>query len=155
MEEIKATSSGNETMISISINNYKLHDTFNVTELKEEYFDQFIKLHSSLYQEVYLTGELLVQETSKFLKYVIISNDKILGFSIISNLGRDEEEIYYLYAECNDDKQQLVRYTLQESFKAASSVIILLETSEENDFPFYEKLGFKKKEVIITYTLNL
>ena len=154
MEMIKATSDGHEIMITISKNDFISQDTSNVAVLQEEHYDQFIKLHDSLYQEVYWTGELIIQEKSKFFKYVIIHENHIIGFSIISNFGRDEEEIYYLYANNNEHKLQLIKHTLREAFKRANLVIMVLESSEENDLPFYEEIGFQKKEVIITYSLE-
>ncbi len=154
MEKINASSDGNETMITISKNSNVLYDILNVSELQEEHYDQFIKLHDSLYKEVYWTGELIIQEKSKFYKYVIIHENQLIGFSIISNFDRDEEEIYYLYANNNKQKTQLIKHTLRKTFNRANSVIMVLESNEEDDLPFYEEIGFQKKEVIITYTLE-
>lgn len=154
MESINTSSGGNETMITISRNIKILNETLNVSELQEEHYDQFIKLHDSLYKEVYWTGELIIQEESKFYKYVIIHENQLIGFSIISNFNRDEEEIYYLYAKNDKQKIQLIKHTLKETFNRANSIIMVLESSEEDDLPFYEGVGFQKKEVIITYSLE-
>ena len=154
MEKINASSGGNETMITISRKNTISQEVSTVSELKEEHYNQFIKLHDSLYKEVFWTGELIIKEERKFYKYVIIRENQLVGFSVISNFDRDEEEIYYLYANNDEQKRQLINHTLKETFKRVNSVIMLLESNEKNDFPFYKEIGFQKKEVIITYSLE-
>ncbi len=154
MEKLHAKSDGYETMINIKHENFIEQDSSNVIKMSKEHYNEFIKMHNKMYPGAFWTGELLLKEGSRFEKYVILLNEKLAGYSITSNLGRTEEEIYFVYSHTLNQKEELINKSLINAFKRADSVQLLLEVDEAKDIDNYKKIGFKEKEIIITYLLD-
>lgn len=151
MESIKAKSDGYETMITIVPKDFIESSSSNVVKLDKTYHNQFKALHNHLYPDVYWTAELLVTSEAPFNIDVVIKNDKLVGYSVISYKNRLEEEIYFLYSKAIDYKLSLLNKSISCAFDKAQEVILLLDTEEVNDIDYYKRVGFKEKEKIITY----
>ncbi|KFZ25780.1 MAG: hypothetical protein KQ78_02034 [Candidatus Izimaplasma bacterium HR2] len=154
MEKLHAKSDGYETMINIKYDNFIGEDSSNVIEMSKEHHNEFIQMHNKMYPGAFWTGELLLKEDSRFEKYVILENEKLVGYSITSNLGRTEEEIYFVHSYTLKQKEELINKSLINAFKRADSVQLLLDIYEAKDIDNYKKIGFKEKEIIITYLLD-
>ncbi|MDD3106546.1 MAG: hypothetical protein PHP65_01920 [Bacilli bacterium] len=155
MKSIGAKTDGKEIMIHIRKEEFieTIEDT--VTELNEEHYSDFIELHNKIFPEVYWKGDLLVGEVTKFKKFLILENNIILGYAVLSCFGRDEEEIYFIYSKNIKSKIQLINKSLGTAFKWTESVSILLTSEEKEDLQHYLEIGFQEKEIIYDYFMTL
>lgn len=155
MEKTQATSYGLETMINIDRDQFIGDDSNNVIKMSKEHHNEFIQMHNKMYPGAFWTGELLLKEDSRFEKYVIIKNEKLVGYSITSNLGRSEEEIYFVHSHTIQQKIELINKSLVCAFKRTEKVQLLLEVNEVKDIDIYKEIGFEVKEILITFLLEL
>ncbi len=153
MKRINAETDGLETMLHIAHHSNEFLSDSNITSLSKVHEEDFIKLHNEIYKNVYWNGERLINHKDKFNIFIYLENDQILAYSVISHLNRIEEEIYFLYCDESNMKRQLITYTLQEAYKSTTSVLLL--TEENEDLSFYREIGFKVKEKIYTFHMNL
>ena len=142
-------------MINISKSDYNMPQNLNVLEMNESHYQDFVVLHSSTYPAAYWTGDLLLEETSTFRKFVVINNEELVGYSIVSDFGKPEEEIYFVYGKTIEIKLNLVATSLNSAFERCESVQLLLDVNEVKELHFFKEIGFRKKEVIITFSFQL
>ncbi|MFK5883670.1 MAG: hypothetical protein QM489_04940 [Candidatus Izemoplasma sp.] len=153
MEKLGAVTDGDEIMISITPRQFLCGEVSNVSKLDKSYAKEFTLLHNNLYQDVYWTAELLLRTGSPFDIFVIIENNILVSYAVISSKKSEEEEIFFLHTLSVKDKTSLLRKSISSAFEYAKEVILLLESSEIINVDYYESLGFNKKEVIISYSL--
>jgi len=154
MERIGAGSDGIEVMVHVNKEECNLRTNSKVSEMQKEHHLEFIKLHDEVYSEAYWTGELILEDETRFNKHVIIQDNKLVGYSITSNLKRSEEEIYFVYSNDIECKLDLISESLKYAFESADTVQLLLEESEKSEILNLKSLGFTEKESIITYLVE-
>lgn len=154
MEKIGASSDGVEVMIHVSKEEVIPRTTNNVKVMGKEHHLEFKKLHDSLYNGAFWTGELILEDENRFNKLVIVNDNELIGYVITSALKRNEEEIYFVYSTDIECKLDLISCALIVAFETADTVQLLLEESEKNEIPILELLGFKEKESIITFLIE-
>ncbi|MBU1019987.1 MAG: hypothetical protein KJ847_02130 [Firmicutes bacterium] len=154
MKKTSATSDGAEIMMHITKGDFKSIKTSGIVSLQPNHEEAFVRLHDSLTLGAYWTGKLILEKNDTFNKIVMEEDDKVIGYSIISNSNRDEEEIYFIFAKNDEKKLELINDSLTIGFKTAKSIQLLLDNNEASIIPNLYKLGFKEKERIITYYME-
>lgn len=154
MEQINASSDGLEVMIHVSKETFVYRECSDVIKMKKEHHNEFIRLHDSLYPGAFWTGNLILEDENRFIKRVLLNDEEVIGYSIVSNSKRSEEEIYFVYAWNMEKKLDLISDSLKLTFKTAKTVQLLLDSNEIKEIPLLKKLGFEEKEKIITYSIE-
>lgn len=150
MNNTDATHDGFETMMIIHKQSDQFTTNKNIIKYDQQYKNSFSNIHDNLNEDAYWTAELLITE-NKFEILFYIENNNLKGYSCISHYGNKEEEIYFIYGETDEIKQELYKEAINTGFKYAESIQVLLDIKENNEIPFLYSLGFNKKEAIITY----
>jgi hypothetical protein len=152
MKSTGASNDGFEKMMHISKNDFSYIPSNNIYSLDSKHNDEFCKLHNKLFEGAYWTGELLLNN-GKFHILVSIEDNNINGYAVISDSGRSEEEIYFIYAENLNRKRDLYYEILNHGFNVSDSIQVLITKDEESDTEDLTSMGFKLKESIITFWL--
>ena len=152
MNSINAVNDGLETMLLINKVKFFNGNFIGVSNLPESKFDEFKFLHDSIYPNAYWNSDLIL-DRDKFDIY-ISGSESITGFSVVSRMGRNEEEIYFLFSESDEERIRLVNHSLLQTFSRAESVILLLQHDELKHLELYRSTGFKIKERIITFEIS-
>lgn len=144
-------STGFEQMMVISLHG-KHKEVKKIDKLSKEDYEIFSQIHDQIFKDVYWTSERLLDKDAPFLIMVHKENDKLLGYSVCSNKGRSEEEVYFLYGESKEIKEHLLKRSMQAVLPTCKSLLYLLEESS-NMQPMLEAMGFQEKETIITFSM--
>jgi len=144
-------STGFEQMMVISLQG-KRKEPKKVDKLSKEDYEIFSQIHDQIFKNVYWTSERLLDKDAPFLIMVHKEKDKLLGYSVCSNKGRSEEEIYFLYGESKEIKEHLLIRSMQAVLPTCKNLLYLLDQSS-NMQPMLEAMGFQEKETIITFSM--
>lgn len=153
MNQTKAIDEGFETMLLIKKEDFLGGETNHIQPLTKKYEQEFFTMHNNKYKDAYWTGELLLSE-GKFDILILVEESVLKGYVAVSNFGRIEEEIYFITALTDIEKDTLYNAGLEVAFKRCEQVLLLLDQSENIELPALRDKGFKIKERIITYYIE-
>lgn len=161
MKSIGAELLGYDYELRINKSKYKpALVTDNITVLDEQHYKGFIELHDKFNPNVYWTGERLIKALDKFDIFIALENDQVIGAVVTSKLANTVEEIYFI--EVAENKQRLgygtallnkaIQHTINNG---TDELMIMVEKDNVATFHMFEKLGFKKTDTCLTYSVKL
>ncbi|MCP5454760.1 MAG: hypothetical protein H7A30_00600 [Thermotogae bacterium] len=155
MKKINAQTDGLDTMLYIEKNLFKANKESFARLLPNEYESKFVKLHDTIFPDVYWNGKRLLKEKDGFKKLIVTEDNQITGFVVLSSFNRTEEEVYFLYAKDIRTKINLIDEALKLSFKKSNTVLLLIPENDNSEIKAYTDYGFSIKEKIYTFTIHI
>lgn len=129
----------------------------NIVQLNEKYYESFVDIHNKFHPDVYWTGERLLKALDKFDIFIALDGERVVGSIVTSNFTN---EIYLM--EVAEDKQNLgygtdlVNKAIRHAFNnGADELMVMVEKNNLVAIHLYEKLGFKKTDTCLTYSMKL
>jgi len=129
----------------------------NIIQLNERYYESFVEIHNKFHPDAYWTGERLLKALDKFDIFIALDGERVVGSIVTSNFTN---EIYLM--EVAEDKQNLgygtalVNKAIRHAFNnGADELMVMVEKNNLVAIHLYEKLGFKKTDTCLTYSIKL
>jgi hypothetical protein len=122
-------------------------------EIDSKQVEDFILKHDETYQDVYWTGSRIIK-SHKFKIFTLQLDNYIDDYVVVSDMNRDEEEIYFLNCVDKSQKEELIHKAIEFVFMKSESVLLLLDQTDMKDIDLYQNIGFKVKEKIITFSID-
>lgn len=155
MKSIHAKTDGLDTMLYIERSQFKKKDAPNIMLLSGEYENQFARLHDQIFLNVYWNSNRLRKENNRFKTFIAMEQEQMIGYAVLSSFGRNEEEIYFLYAKDMVTKINLIDKALTSAFTETNRVLLLVSERETSEIVVYTDYGFSVKERIYTFTIHI
>jgi GNAT superfamily N-acetyltransferase len=161
MKLIGAKSSGFDYELRLGKNMYEgLPVVDSIIGLNEKYYKGFVDIHDKFHPDVYWTGERLLKALDQFDIFIILENDEVIGSVVTSKHTRKSEEIYLI--EVAENRQNLGYGTalMNKAIKHAfnngiDELMVMVDKDNMSAMHLYEKLGFKKTDTCLTYSIKL
>ena len=132
----------------------------NIVELNEEYHKSFMETHNIAFPDAYWTGERLLKALDKFDIFIAVEEANIIGSVVTSKFTRTIEEIYFL--DVVEDKRNqgygtaLINKAIKHAFdNGTDELMVMVEKDNMVALHLFEKLGFRKADTCLTYSMKL
>lgn len=138
----------------------KISETYEIIELSENYYQNFVNVHDKYCPNVYWTGNRLLDALDKFDIFIALEKEEVVGSIVISKFNKEFREIY-LMAVAEDKRYKgyeiaLVNKAVDNAFiNGAKEIIVMVASDNIDEINLFMKLGFEKSDTCLTYTINI
>ena len=161
MKSIEAKLSGFDYELRLGKNAYEGYPEIdNIIGLNEKYYKGFVDIHDKFHTDVYWTGERLLKALDQFDIFIILDKDEVIGSVVTSKYENKSEEIYLI--EVAENRQNLgygtalMNKAIKHAFSSGTEeLMVMVEKDNMAAIHLYEKLGFKKTDTCLTYSIKL
>lgn len=135
----------------------------DMKELKEEDYENFIKLHEDVFKDTYLNGKKIISRVNSFRKiFVKKENDKVLGYIYIEVEEEFCEATVEFLAVDKECRNKGIGYRLLNkglewifSFKCIEHIKLCATSSNKVAINLYKKNGFKTEAELKWFKLMI
>jgi len=162
LDKIGAHREVNEYCLLLKLGNLKLPtSSYKVAELPEEYYNQFISLHDSIFPEIYISGKEVINDIGKnHYIYAIIENGQIIAYSVLRSGGKNRVTAEIVAVRDGFRRKGYGRVVL--SYLACQAfdtygmdyVDLIVDSDNENAIKLYLDLGFVVESENCCYTIR-
>ncbi|KHF37904.1 GNAT family N-acetyltransferase [Halalkalibacter okhensis] len=139
-----------QTILTFSRNRKDELEEVPIVEIREEYFEEMIKLHEESFPGTYYNGQQIIERLNENNKVFIIANDNLSGYVYVEAEPAYGEASIEFFAVKESERgkgigYQLLTVALTWLFAIGSiqSITLCVNSSNQNAINLYKKVGFQ------------
>lgn len=152
MESIEAENQGNEFQLQLKKENYKkIVSSIQVNVLPAEYTNQFIKLHDTIWPNVYISGKGIIKSIGADRQiFCAINDSKLIGYSVLKTYKNSQNVTAEVISVDENYRHKgygraLLNKLLEVALSNATvkTVDLIVDKVNENALALYYSMGFE------------